>query len=270
MPRLASTPVRVVGSDSVAATGKVVDDWGAGVAALSGAQLAPLYADAVVYDDFVFGLHLEGRARVLKELRRSLGEASGARVIASYADSGWGVIEHRWDFSDSYGVSIQPVTVLEIRDQQIVGEAWYYEDPANLPDGRPPEPVPLKSPPGSADTPAAAEAVALRYAAALQAKDAAAVGALSAPGVAFMDTASSTTGASPGEVQAHYASMFAAPADLAFTQLRYAFGRGWAAVMWTASAQSSGVGGGGVTMLELRGGKVARETLYYNSSNMPY
>ena len=207
---LAITPVRLVGSDSVAATRKVIDAFGSGVAAQSGAQLAPLYADAVVYDDFVFNLHLEGKASVLKELRRSLGEASGARVLAGYAGSGWGVIEHRWDFSDNYGVSIQPITVLEIREQQIVGEAWYYQDPANVSDGRPLAPKPLDSAPGPADTPAAAQGVALEYAAALQVEDAGAVAALSAPKVAFTDTASSTVGSSPSEVQTHYASIFEA------------------------------------------------------------
>jgi hypothetical protein len=55
---------------------------------------------------------------------------------------------------------------------------------------------------------------------------------------------------------------------VAFTNLRYAFGRGWAAVIWTAF--SAGSGGDGVTMLEIRNGKICRETLYYNSDKTPF
>ena len=88
--------------------------------------------------------------------------------------------------------------------------------------------------------------------------------------VAFLDTASSTVGSGPDEVQTHYAGIFKTPGDLAFTNLRYAFGRGWAAVIWTAASQSFGASGDGVTMLEIRDGKIARETLYYNSAKVPF
>jgi len=264
----AAAPERLVGSDSVAVTQKVIDALGAGLEALSGAQVAPLYADELVYDDFTFGLHLEGKADVLKELRRSMRQADGGRVLAGYADSGWGVLEHRWDFTKVHDVSIQPITLFELRGGKIVHEEWWYQDPFGLPNGTPLEPKPLTAAPGPADTPAASKAVALTYAAALQAKDAAAVAALSAPTIAFMDTASSTVGSSPDDVQRHYAGVFKAPSDLTFAHLRYAFGRGWAAVIWTAS--SVGAGGDGVTMLEIRDGAIARETLYYNSSKMPF
>ncbi len=89
--------------------------------------------------------------------------------------------------------------------------------------------------------------------------------ALSAPTIAFMDTASSTVGDSPDQVQERYAKIFEGGLpDLIFTHLRYAFGRGWAAVIWTAS--SLGAGGDGVTVLEIRDGRIARETLYYTST----
>ncbi len=130
-------------------------------------------------------------------------------------------------------------------------------------------PRPLASVPGPADTAAAAEAVALKYAAALQAKNATALAALGAPKMAFMDTASSTVGSSQDDVQTHYAGIFdKAAADSAFTHLRYAFGPGWAAVLWIASFGY--IHGDGVTMLEIRDGRIARETLYYNSDKMPF
>jgi len=269
-PSESAAPLHLVGSDSLEATQKVVDAFGAGVAALSGARFVPLYADDVVYTDWAFVMRAEGKADVLKEVRRSLRQADEARLLAGYADRGWGVLEHRWDFTKKYQASIQPITVLEIRDGKIVSEAWYYQDPFKLPDGKPLEPKPLTSRPGPADTAAVAEAVALKYAAALQAKDAAAVAALSAPKIAFMDTAASAVGNSPGQVQAHYAKIFKKPADLAFTNLRYAFGRGWATLIWVADSPSSAVSGPGVTMLEVREGRIARETLYYTSTNVPF
>ncbi|MCX6374417.1 MAG: nuclear transport factor 2 family protein [Actinobacteria bacterium] len=269
-PSVAVTPQRLVGDDSVAVTKKAIDAVGAGLEALSGAQVAPLYADELVYDDFTFGLHLEGKADGLKELRRSMGEATGVRVLAGYADSGWGVLEHRWDFTKVHDVSIQPITLFELSGGKIVHEEWWYQDPFGLPNGTPLEPKPLTAAPGPADTPAASKAVALTYAAALQNKDAAAVAALSAPTIAFTDTASSTVGSSPDDVQRHYAKIFETPADLAFAHPRYVVGRGWAAVIWTACSQSYGASGSGVTMLEIRDGAIARETLYYNGSNVPF
>jgi len=102
--------------------------------------------------------------------------------------------------------------------------------------------------------------------AALQAKDAAAILVLGAPSSEFRDTAGFD--APPASELDHYANIFKKPADLAFTNLGYAFGRGWAAVIWTAF--SAGSGGDGVTMLEIRNGKICRETLYYNGANVPF
>jgi hypothetical protein len=66
-----------------------------------------------------------------------------------------------------YGVSIRPITIIEPR-AEIMREAWFYQ--SNALDGAPPGPKPVTSAPGPADNRAAA--VALRYAIALQAKDA--------------------------------------------------------------------------------------------------
>jgi ketosteroid isomerase-like protein len=268
-PSVAATPVALVGTDSVAVTRRVVDLARAALHAPTAAKLARPYADEVVGDDHAYGAHFEGKSAVRKMFRKNLAEYSGARWVAGYAGRGWAVIEERWDFTKTYGGTIQLLIVQEARNGKVVREDDYYQTFDNLPEGQPLEPRPLTSAPGPADTPAAAEAVALNYAAALQAKDAAAVAALSAPSVDFTDTASSTVGRSPEEVQAAYSRIFGSPADLAFTQLRYAFGRGWATVMWTASAESSGAGGG-ATMLEIRGGKISRETLYYTSTNVPF
>ena len=74
-------------------------------------------------------------------------------------------------------------------------------------------------------------------------------------------------GGSPGDVRGHYAEIFKTPADLVFTHPRYVAGRGWAAVVWTADSQSNGASGSGVTMLEIRSGKIGSEALCHNSAN---
>jgi hypothetical protein len=263
-PSAAATPERLVGSDSVAVTQKAVDLARAALHAPTAAKLAHPYADDVAVDDFTFDGHSTGKAAVVGAFRNMLREYSDARWVAGYAGSGWAVIEERWDFTKTHQGKIELLAVQETRGGKVVYEGDYYQW-GNLPL----EPKPLKSAPGPADTPAAAAGVALQYAAALQAKDAAALAAPSAADIAFMDTASSTVGSSPGAVRTHYAEIFnKGVSGLAFTHLRYAFGRGWAAVIWTAS--SGGVGGDGVTVLEIRDGAIARETLYYNSSKMPF
>ena len=86
------------------------------------------------------------------------------------------------------------LVLLGSRGGKIVHEAWTYEPSEK---GRTLAPAPLKSAPGPQDTASATEGVALEYAAALQAQDAAAVAALSAPTIAFADTASGTVGHRP-------------------------------------------------------------------------
>jgi ketosteroid isomerase-like protein len=191
---------------------------------------------------------------------------TGTRSLADHAGRGWAVLELRQDFAEG---SIQLLQLVETRGGKIVRHGNYYQ-PLEGQVGPLRVASPLRSAPGPADTPAASEAVALTYAASLQNKDAAAVAALGAPTIAFADTASSTVGSSPGDVQRHYAEVFETPADLAFTHLRYVAGRGWAAVVWTAASQSNRTSGSGVTMLEIRSGKIRRATLYYNGSNVPF
>jgi hypothetical protein len=260
-PSVAASPERLVGSDSVAVTRKTVDAYTADFNARS-APTAALLAPDVVFHCFATGVHVEGRTALLELLKQVSAVTTGACALAGQAGRSWAVLELRQDFADG---SIQLLQLIETRDGKIARLQNYYQpldsqvSPLRIAG-------PLESPPGPADTPAAAQAVALRYAAALQAKDADAIVALVAPDNDFRDTAGDSS-SSAGELQ-HYAGIFKAPSDLSFTDVRYVFGRGWAAVRWTAS--SAGSGGGGVTMLEIRDGKICRETLYYDSSNVPF
>jgi ketosteroid isomerase-like protein len=263
-PSVTVMPERLAGGDSVAVTQETVDAYTVAWNVRSAAQLGALYARDVVFHCFATGVHVDGRAALLKMLGDVCAMTTGARALAGHADRGWAVLELRQDFAEG---SVQLLQLIETRGGKIVRHANYYQ-PIESRSSPLRSANPLRSAPGPADTPAASKAVALGYAAALQSKDAAAIAAQNAPTIAFVDTASGTVGSSPGAVRTHYATIFKASADLAFIHVRYVFGPGWAAVIWTAHSIASD--GDGVTMLEIRNGKIARETLYYNSSNVPF
>ena len=195
-PSVAAAPQRLAGTDSVAVTQQAVDAYAAAWDAQSAAQLGALYARDVVFDCFATGVHVDGRAALLKMLKEVCAMTTGTRALAGHADRGWAALELRQDFAEG---SVQLLQLVETRDGKIVRHANYYQpiegrvSPLRVAN-------PLRSAPGPADTTRAAEALALAYAAALQNKDAAAMAALSTPTIAFADTASSTVGSSPGEV----------------------------------------------------------------------
>jgi ketosteroid isomerase-like protein len=261
-PYVAATPERLVGLDSVAVTQKAVDAYTAAWDAQSVAQLGRVYARDVVFDCHATGVHVDGREAFLELMGGVFSMTTSTRALAGHAGRGWGVLELRQDVA---GGSMQILQLIETRGGKIVRLANYYQ-PIESQSGPLRAANPLKSAPGPADTPVVAEAVALKYAAALQAKDADAILVLGAPSNAFRDTAGFNS-PSAGELT-QCTNLFKAPADLAFNDVRYALGRGWAALIWTAF--SAGSGGDGATMLEIRNGKIARETLYYNSDRMPF
>ena len=208
-----AAPQRLVGTDSVAVTQKAVDAYAAAWDERSVDRLGPLYARDVVFDCHATGVHVDGRAAFLDLMGQVCAMTTDATALAGHAGRGWGVLELRQDVAEG---SMQILQLVETRGGKIVRLENYYQplegqvSPLRVA-------TPLASAPGPVDTSAAAEAVALRYAAALQNKDAAAIAALSAPTIAFADTASGTDGSGPGDVQRHYARIFKTPADLAFT-----------------------------------------------------
>lgn len=261
-PPVAASPERLVGSDSVAQTKEAVEAYTAAWNARSVNRLDAVYANDIVFHCFATGAEAEGRAAMLQLLKQVCAVTVGARALAGHVSNGWAVLELRQDFAPG---SVQLLQVLETRDGKISRHENYYQ-PLESQVGPLRIAKPLKTAPGPADTPEASEAVALKYAAALQARDANAVLALVAADNDFRDTAGDSS-SSTSELQ-HYASIFKASDASAFTDLRYVFGRGWATVIWTASA--AGSGGSGATMLEIRDGKICRETLYYNSADVPF
>lgn len=136
-----------------------------------------------------------------------------------------------------------------------LGERWH---PAPLHPSRDPR-----------DTEAAAAAVARSYAEALRAKDAAALVRLAARDVDFLDVERDVRGGRT-ELAARYRRMFRRPSDLTFSDLREFSGAGWAAIMWTAASPSMQSRATGLTVLEIRRGRIARETVYAFRSKMPF
>jgi hypothetical protein len=130
--------------------------------------------------------------------------------------------------------------------------------------------VALSKPPGAADTAEAARRVARAYAAALKNKDAGALARVSSPDVLFLDVGYGDHGRRSA-LRRRYERMFAFPADLAFDDVRAFSGPGWAVVRWDAASDALGYEGvAGLTVLEIRNGKVARQTLYCQKGEMPF
>ncbi len=161
--------------------------------------------------------------------------------------------------------------VVTVRGERIAREDFFWVEGPNTKAGQvSPHPVRLRTRPGPADTSSAAQRVALSYTAALREKDAPRLARISAADVLFLDVGYGDHGRRK-ELLRRYERMFAYPGDLAFTRIRTFSGPGWAVVRWTASSGSSGYEGvAGLTVLEIRDGKIARETLYCAKGNMPF
>jgi steroid delta-isomerase-like uncharacterized protein len=76
-----------------------------------------------------------------------------------------------------------------------------------------------------------------------------------------------------GEVMNMYMDVYALP-DVSFEYTSsFVSGDGkWAAAEWSWSGTKNGTGYSipGVSILEIRGGKIARETIYYDKTSSPY
>jgi hypothetical protein len=161
--------------------------------------------------------------------------------------------------------------VVTARGERVTRQQFFWIGGLNRKAGeKSPHPVRLSTPLGAADTAAAARSVARAYAAALKDKDAAALARLSALDVVFLDVGYGDHGRRSA-LRRRYERMFAFPTDLAFDGVRTFSGPGWAVVRWDAASDSLGYEGvAGLTVLEVREGKIARQTLYCQKGDMPF
>lgn len=104
-----ATPERLVGSDLVAVTQKVVDAQRAALPTPTAAQLICPYAHDVVFNDYASGMHGKGRAAGLRAFRKNV-ESTGVsrQTIISIERGRYNPsLELAWKLSRMLGVTIE-------------------------------------------------------------------------------------------------------------------------------------------------------------------
>jgi hypothetical protein len=234
--------------------------------------LVSLYAEDARLEDRAVGVVTMGRKAIADYwntffLAGPLEDTPFSQLVGS----DWAVVEE----TATYGGQIYAADVLRVRDGKIVTEYLYYNDMG--PGGLEYRPAPLQTPPAPADTQAASRALATDYASALRSLDPARLAPLYARDVVYQDTVRDRLNVGPSAAIAAHAKMYALK-GLRFHEFRVAAGPGWAAVMWKRTDREGGKPPvdipsqytrwarrptiHGVTVLEIRGGKIARETIY--------
>ncbi len=253
------------------------------------AQVVAAYAAALKEFRSPIGLfsrHARSEDRAIGDIRR------GSKAVKAYQDywqggqagitvtprswfsgSDGAILEERGDWGGAAGYA---VNLFRIHDGKITVWYVYYSD--WLSDRVPKlEPPLLKTPPGPSDTEAASRRSARAYMAALQALAPARLASLYAHDVVYQDTSRDVHYAGSAAALAEHAKMFALK-GLRFEAAGVLAGPGWAAVMWRRTDREGGkppLGYPpelakwavrpticGVSILEIRDGKIARETIY--------
>ena len=262
------------------------------------AQVAAAYADALstarTSSGFrrlvgLFARHARFEDRAIGDLR------IGTKAISDYYNY-WFVLgpltsTPRSELVGTHAVVVEEevngaaygADVLGVRDGKIVSDYLYYNDAAPEYPAYPPEP--LKTPPAPADTEAASRALAAAYMSALRALAPERLAPLYAGDVVYQDTARDRRYVGPQAAVAAHAEMFRLK-DVRFRTVGVAAGPGWAAVMWKRTDREGGRPPAGlpdqytkwgrrptvcgVTILEIRDGKIARETIYSDHVRTKY
>jgi hypothetical protein len=230
---------------------------------------------------YAHGVEIDGRSYSAAEtddaMIRNSEQADyfvSGEVVSAFVGRGTAVWEAWPGDNVAVGGWYSPEAVAEIvtvRGETIAREEFFWITGPNLRAGeKSPHPARLRTPLGPGDTAAAARRVALAYVAGLKTKDAGRLARLSTPNVTFLDVGYGDHGRRSALLR-RYERMFRFPADLAFTGVRTFWGSGWAVVRWAAASDSLGYeDAAGLTVLEIRGGKIARQTLYCAKDRMPF
>lgn len=234
--------------------------------------LVALYADDARMEDRAYGATSLGRDQIRSYWTRYFtGGVLSDKVVATYVGDGCALVE---SLASSPGVVALPTAeIIKLDGGRISTHYVYYYDGQI---GREVEPLQTRAATG--DTADESLRAAQAYLAALRATDATALGEVYAADVVYRDTAHNRSHAgSDAAIRAH-AAIFAMK-GIAFVGDETVAGPGWAAVMWRRTdreghriafpdlpdvylqlAQRPTIAG--VTVLEVRDGKVARETVY--------
>jgi hypothetical protein len=203
-----------------------------------------------------------GPQRGLTITPRSWFAGSDGAILEQSGDDGAAVI---------FGVDLLRIHAGKISNCYIYYSDWLSDRVPKL------APPLLKTPPEPSDTETASRAQARAYMSALHALAPARLASLYAHDVVYQDTSRDTHYAGPGAALAAHATMFALK-GLRFRPAGVLAGPGWAAVMWKRTDFEGGkppLGYPpelakwavrpticGVSILEIRDGKIARETIY--------
>ena len=243
-------------------------------------RLVSLYAEDAHYEDRAIGVVAIGRNAIADHLDKIfLAGPLEDTPFSVLVGSAWAVVEE----TATYGGQIYGAHVLRARDGKIVTEYIYYNDMG--PGGLEYRPAPLKTPPAPTDTQTASRALATHYASALRLLDPARLAPLYARDVVYQDTVRDRLYVGPSAATAAHAKINALK-GLRFHEFRGAAGPGWAAVMWKRTDREGGKPlvaipsqytrwarrptVHGVTVLEIRDGKIARETIYCDHLRTQY
>lgn len=181
-------------------------------------------------------------------------------LVATYAGEGWATGEG----CNEIPTAVVPhVSIFQVKDGKVIAQDLYYSGVAR--EGTTPRTV--AEPPTTADTATACAEVTRAYATALGTRALDGSVELYSDDVSFLETTSDTALSGPAAVGMFYEGLFARSDSFGFSDLRYFAGEGFGAVLWQAGTGAAP--GAGVTVLEIRDGKIARETLYCASGVLP-
>jgi len=237
------------------------------------ARFMRLYADDATLTDRAFGGVYHGAAAISGYFLQFLGPGG----VYTYRPVCWragteGAIAE--EIVASSEMRLPSLEVLRLRGGKVVQTDVYYLDAYF---GRPP--VPLATAPGPSDTEAASLRTAGAYWAALRRLDPAALGRLYTDATVYRDVASARQYKGATATAAAHARVFAMH-GVAYSGGEVVAGPGWAAVLWARTDREGGKPHtqvsipaewtkragrptiDGATVLEIRGGKIVRETVY--------
>jgi len=235
-------------------------------------DLMSLYTDDARMEDRAYGATSVGKAQIQSYWAQWF--TSGVlsdKVVSAHVGSGCAVVE---SLAYSPGVVALPTAeIIKLDGGRIATHYVYYCDGQI---GR--APAPVGSQPAPTDTEAVSGRIAKRYLSTLRALDADGLRALYSCDVVYRDTADKRSFAGPAVAAQAHAKMFAMK-GLEFTGAEIMTGPGWAAVTWRRTdregrqipypdlpedylqlAKRPTIAG--ATVLEIRGGEIARETIY--------
>ncbi len=223
-----------------------------------------VWAKDTTFDMWAGDEHAVGvkAVRKLYEEEAALGAWQAGSVLV-----GPGVVAYEGQFLQT-GFSSAALDLLAVTGGKIVHEEVFLDRPSSA------EAVPARhwaTPPSSADTLAQTRKTAAAYIQAIDTHDTAAIQALLSKDVLFYDTALKHEQRGQAPVMNWWGTM----KPVAFQSIPAASviaGPGWAVSRWTATgagADRPGVTVPGATVMEIRGGKVVRLALYYDSMTLP-